>query len=197
MNLNKLVIDKIKQLGPTKAAAYFGVSVPTIYSWRQKNNAPVSAAQKVMDEEPEGAYTAPPGVPPPEAEVDPEVVPGEQAEPKLDDPEHMNIFEDHERRIAKLERWIVARTEGKVPTTSHVAPFTSHNSGMEIRSGVEIIGERLKPEEAPTNWNDPKKGDAPPKKGGGWNEPVKATQGRNPAHNWNAPLPPPEKKQAQ
>jgi hypothetical protein len=50
VNLNQIVLDKIKELGPTKSAAYFGVSVPTVYSWKKKS-APIEAVQKVMDEQ--------------------------------------------------------------------------------------------------------------------------------------------------
>lgn len=197
MNLNQLVIDKIKELGATKSAAYFNVSVPTIYSWQKRNNAPVAAAQKVMDEqarvpEPKIEISEPlETVHPPEAEVSPEAVAGEQADapqetspltPTYHDPGA--VIADHEARIAKLERWIVAKTEGKVAMPSMISPFSSPNSGMEIKTQPEVIGETPQPADAPPGWNDPKKA---PRAGGGWNEPIKANAPARP--DWNAPLP--------
>lgn len=51
MDLTKLTLDKIDQLGSNKAAAeYFGVKPLTIGSWVASKKVPASAAQKVLDE---------------------------------------------------------------------------------------------------------------------------------------------------
>lgn len=184
MNLKKLVLKKIKELGPTKAAAYFGVSVPTIYSWRKKKgDAPIDAVQKVLNELPDDKPTqvpddAPP--PPPEAEVAPDVVTGEQAVGELS-------LENHEYRIQKLEMAVATRYDAararRAP--SLVNPLSPPNSGMEIKTRPEIIGEQPKAQDAPQHWNDPK-----PQSGeSGWNAPIKkAPPGGSRAENWNAPL---------
>lgn len=197
MNLNSLVIEKIKELGATKSAAYFNVSVPTIYSWQKRNNAPVAAAQKVMDERPEVPDPAPDVVPTPEMEVAPETVAGEQNQSESPDPAQLPslgapvsdpnaelILTNHEARIAKLERWIVSKTEGKIEMPSMISPFSNPNSGMEIKTQPEVIGETPKPADSPPGWNDPKKA---LRAGGGWNEPIRANAPARP--DWNAPLP--------
>jgi len=45
------VLEKIEELGPTKAATYFGKSKPTMFAWRKNpDSIPCSAVQKVTDE---------------------------------------------------------------------------------------------------------------------------------------------------
>lgn len=51
IDLAGLVINKVNQLGPTKAADYFGVSLPTAIAWQKSKNMPsISAAQMVLNE---------------------------------------------------------------------------------------------------------------------------------------------------
>lgn len=46
-----LVIDKVNQLGPQKAADYFGVSIPTVHAWKGLKNMPsLAAGQMVLNE---------------------------------------------------------------------------------------------------------------------------------------------------
>jgi len=51
IDLAGLVINKVNQLGPTKAADYFGVSLPTAIAWQKSKNMPsISAGQMVLNE---------------------------------------------------------------------------------------------------------------------------------------------------
>jgi len=51
IDLAGLVINKVNQLGPTKAADFFGVSLPTAIAWQKSKNMPsISAAQMVLNE---------------------------------------------------------------------------------------------------------------------------------------------------
>lgn len=51
IDLAGLVINKVNQIGPTKAADYFGVSLPTAIAWKNGKNMPsISAAQMVLNE---------------------------------------------------------------------------------------------------------------------------------------------------
>ncbi len=59
MDLAQKVIDRINLLGQADAAAFFGVSPPTISNWLTKRNPPLSAAQKVISDSPEPAQTEP------------------------------------------------------------------------------------------------------------------------------------------
>jgi hypothetical protein len=58
MKLYQPVVDKINELGPTKAAAFFKKSIPTIHSWRKKpDKIPLDAVQILHDVEPQPAAT--------------------------------------------------------------------------------------------------------------------------------------------
>lgn len=150
MNLNKLVQDKIKQLGPTKAAAYFGVSVPTIYAWKNGKKIPVSAVQKVMDEIP----------------------PGETPLPEFTGP-----VEDLLKRLETVEKWIAKQGGPKPPIKTGIPISTK--SKAEVLPGQgdrkpkgEGWNQQPKEKKIGGGWNTPVAPTTERNPSGNWNKPL-------------------------
>lgn len=173
MNLEKLVLNQIKKLGPTKAAAYFGVSVPTIYSWQKKHNPPISAAQKVLNEAKDKAQPLP-------------------GQPVIGASE-LHVSDDVIARLEKLER-AVFDPERKIPLTSGVIPFRHTESSVprsaEITAkdgGAQPIKGQPKRTIRKKDWNSPAV-ESVGTGGGGWNEPAGKQVPRNRPTTWNQPI---------
>lgn len=122
MNLSELVLKKIKSLGVTKAASYFGVSRQTIDAWKKTKKPPVTAVQKVMDDEnPTAGETAEMT----ESESLPQVT-----VPAFEDQEaarqrRTNVPQwqvDIETRLTKLENFARAMTDPDRQVSSSVRP---------------------------------------------------------------------------
>lgn len=84
LDLSKAIFDKIEELGPDAAAAFFGRTSATIKKWAGGTAQPdVSAAQKVLDEAlASGTIEAPAFTkPPPQGETRPEEAPKHEEKP--------------------------------------------------------------------------------------------------------------------
>lgn len=210
MNLNQLVLDKIKKLGATKAAAYFGVSVPTIYSWKSKKNPPVAAVQKILDDgnlsngltrvEGSGPKTTVRSIAPVEKPED-HVAASQQTVQFMDRVEkqfkHVNeglvaltnaILRGDPR---ELRFWAMKSTDpdAQVPVTSGINPFKNVESGMMVKSAAEVIGDAPQPVTLPKNdgWNEPE--NPAPNRAPDWNSKINPTDDKNRSADWNRPVP--------
>jgi hypothetical protein len=226
MELTKIVLNKIKELGATKAAAYFGVSVPTIYSWKSKKNPPVNAAQKVFDEitmdcegklklpGEKGCATTQSKFPGPKVNVKKPIT--EEwilGQPKTVDyvavQELRKFMSQTNDRFALINEGLVAIShailrgdarelrfwamkstdpDAKTPVTSGINPFKNPESGMVVKSAVEILGTAPVPANLPKNdnWNEPE--NPAGKRADNWNTPINPVENINRDEAWNKPL---------
>jgi hypothetical protein len=122
MKLAQLVLDKVKELGDTQAAEYFGVSRQTIYAWKKTGKPPVTAVQKVMDEQGVDVKDDPQ---PPEAPALPQVTVPQFEDNEAARQRRTNIPQwqvDIETRITKLENFARSVTDPDMPTLSATRP---------------------------------------------------------------------------
>lgn len=200
MDLAKIVIDKIEELGITPAAGFFGVSVPTIYAWKKKGSPPIEAVQRVLDSQPVTGINAPvvdiEGSVVTTGQVTiPEEMPtapegGEPQEVAGDTPAtsvfSATFMKETNNRLSNIEDAIAAITDParKIPLTSGIQPFKNRESGMAIKNRAEIISDPRSHSSKP-GWNKPVREGTQRE---GWNAPVQETREKNKPGAWNKPV---------
>ena len=193
MNLADLVIKQIEGMGPTQAAAFFHVSVPTIYAWKKSGKPSIEAVQKMYDMQevtplPDNPTTDSQYSRPPENVTIPEEVSPVQEEETGDTPPtsvfSATFMKETNRRLDKLEAWVSQRSE-RIPMLSGTNPIGKIAPGMAVHDPATVLSDNRAP--APSrrgDWNTPKT-EVQERKG--WNAPVQETPGKNKKGNWNNP----------